>query len=406
MRRSRSSPTSAADVSAGRRPARGVVLATASGAVTLHLAALPIPLPAMMRDLEASVDEITWVIAAFVFSFAALLLPIRRLVERHGSRRSLLGGASVLVVASAGGALAPTISLLLGAQALLGAGAALTESAVRAVALGEPTAARRRRAVGLQTLGVFLGAALGPVVSGALTTWGTWRVVFWLTALLGAAVALGVGLVTPERSGPSLTPPPDIGRAVTSILAVGAVSTVLIEGARLGWRSPMVVGLLVLGGVAAGTFLVLQLRSRDTRPDAMMLRNRRFTVGAVLRGLVEFASLGIFFGLSHLLQVQFGHTALAAGALLMVIVAATVATAPVAERMAGRVDGRWLIVPGFLLVAAGPFPEGIPEEIGDPPAVVAAVGAGLLSCAVAAALGAAGALFLVPATSGSRAPSR
>lgn len=89
--------------------------------------------------------------------------------------------------------------------------------------------------------------------------------------------------------------------------------------------------------------------------DVALFTDRLFAVGTLLRGATEFASLGVFFALSHFMQVQLGYSAVVTGLLLLAIIGGAVVTSPVAETLSGRVDVRWLVIPGFLLVAAGTF---------------------------------------------------
>lgn len=332
------------------------MLSVTSFVVIFNAAALPIPLPSIMEDFGATLDEMTWVFAAFVIVFAVLLLPCARLGDRYGRRRLFLTGAVVIVLASVTCALALSLGALIAAQAVLGAGAAMVEPAIYATITATIPPPLQSRAFRLQTVGVFAGAGLGPVLSGLVTTGLSWEFVFWLDALLATVALIGAWWILPESHNPHHRPRRSALATAAGSIGVVALMAGIIEGARLGWGdSWVIVSLFAVSAIAVLLFVTIQARSRKRLVDSALFQHRRFIVGNVARALTEFTSLAIFFALSHFLQVQLGYSALAAGTLLMVIIAATITTAPIASAFNGRVDVRWLILPGFALVAAATF---------------------------------------------------
>lgn len=338
-----------------RRTTMLVLLALASFVVILNAAALPVPLPSIMEEFDATLDEITWVLAAFIVTFAVFLLPAARLGDIYGRRRLFLIGIAVVAVASLSCALAPTIGFLVCAQAVLGAGAAMVEPAIFATITTTIPPELQRRAFGVQSAGFFAGGALGPVLSGAVTTGLSWEFLFWLDTLVAVVVLVGAWRVLPDSHAERRPRRWGLSELACGAAGIAALMVALIEGPRVGWSSLTIVGAFVVAAVALALFVVTQARSRTPLVDLGLFRHRRFAVGNAVRAITEFASLGIFFALSHYLQVQLGYSALAAGSLLMVVIAATIITAPLAEKLTGRVDVRWLVLPGFLLVAGSTF---------------------------------------------------
>ncbi len=332
-----------------------VLLALASFVVILNAAALPIPLPSIMEDFGATLEEITWVLGAFLTVFALLLIPCARLGDICGRRQLFLTGISIIAVASAASAAAPSIGFLVTAQAVLGAGAAMVEPAIHATIRTTIPAQLQRRAFGIQAGGFFAGGALGPLLSGALTTALSWEFIFWMDTLLAVAVLIGAVLLLPDSR--ALYPPRrmDWPGLSSGALAVVALMFGLIEGATRGWGAPMITGSFVVSALAAALFAVVEARAAQPLVDLALFRYRRFAAGNVVRAATEFASIGIFFALSHFLQVQLGYSALSAGGLLMTVIAASIITASIAEKLTTRVDVRWLLLPGFALAAAGTY---------------------------------------------------
>jgi MFS family permease len=84
-----------------------------------------VALPAIQRELQATVFEAQWVVEAYSLLLAALLLAGGALGDRFGRRRVFLGGVAVFAAASLACALSHTVRQLIAWRAAQGVGAAL-----------------------------------------------------------------------------------------------------------------------------------------------------------------------------------------------------------------------------------------------------------------------------------------
>src|SRR5215216_6579750 len=73
-------------------------------------------LPAIQRDLGSDLSTLGWVLDAYLLVFAVLMLTAAALGDRFGRRRVFTGGVVVFTAASAAGALAPTVEVLIAAR--------------------------------------------------------------------------------------------------------------------------------------------------------------------------------------------------------------------------------------------------------------------------------------------------
>jgi MFS family permease len=118
-----------------------------------------------------------------------------QLSARLPGRRLLVGYAAVFVVASVVTAGARTPALFFAGRILQGLTTSLMLiTAAPALVLGWPVARMRVTAI-VMNMGIFGAVALGPVIGGAFVGSADWRLLFWLSAGVGA-LALGLAILT------------------------------------------------------------------------------------------------------------------------------------------------------------------------------------------------------------------
>ncbi|MGI8826350.1 MAG: MFS transporter [Chloroflexota bacterium] len=178
-----------------------------------------------------------WVVDGYTLTFAALLLSGGALGDRLGSRRILVSGLALFVVASAICGLAPTVLALVIARLVQGVGAALAVPA--SLALLQATyadAAARARAVGVWGGVAGIAAAAGPVIGGVLVAAASWRLVFFINVPIGlAGLVLTIRCVADTPARPRSM---DFLGEILAVVTLSALTVALIEAGRFGWTPP------------------------------------------------------------------------------------------------------------------------------------------------------------------------
>ena len=113
-------------------------------AIVIDNTIVNVALPTLVRDLDADVSELQWVVDAYTLVFAGLLLLAGTLGDRYGRRRTLLAGLAVFGLASAAAAYAGGVDALIAARAIMGAGAAFIMPATLSLLISVFTDARER----------------------------------------------------------------------------------------------------------------------------------------------------------------------------------------------------------------------------------------------------------------------
>lgn len=331
-----------------------IILTISSFIVILDFASIFIPLPTIMEDLNGTLDQGTWIIVAFILAFVIFLLPCASLADYFGKRRFFLIGILLFTISSVASALAPSMEFLIGARVFLGIGAAMMEYSVYTLIRITIPANRQNQAFKIQGAAFIAGAIFAPLVSGAITTLLSWDYIFWLNMLVGILIFFSSLRIIPDLVAEKDPRRLDLPGLTLSATGLFLLFFAIIEGARFNWNSPLILGSFGAAVVLLTIFVIVEFRVQKPTVDLRLFKDRLFGIGNVLRGASEFTSMGIYFGISHFMQVQLGYSALFTGLLLVsVIVGGLVAS--VTEPLSKRFEGRWLIVPGFLVVAGGTF---------------------------------------------------
>ncbi|MDT5389171.1 MAG: hypothetical protein QOE04_2812 [Mycobacterium sp.] len=313
--------------------------------------AVNLALPAIQHDLGGGVSGAQWTADAYNVTFAAALLTAGSLGDRFGRRRVLRTGLLAFVVASLGCALAPSLGVLLAARAAQGVGAALMLPQGLAIAAAAfPDAAGRARATAAWAVAAASSAALGPIVGGVLTDSLGWRYIFWLNAPIGV-VALAMSFrYLPESRNPAAGKVDPFGQTLT-MLTLGTLTLVLVEGRMLGILWTMALALVVAAGAAG---LVWSQR-RVTNPmlPPQFFGNRRLVIALVATFAMTFGTYGMLLVNSLAFQQQRGVSALATAVAFLPLPLTYLALIPVANVLARRSGPRLPMTSGLVLMGAG-----------------------------------------------------
>jgi len=197
----------------------------------------------------------------------------------------------------------------------------------------------RARAIGTWSALGALGAALGPVIGGALVQL-SWRWVFWINLPVALVTILLARRVVPESKDDHAAGRPDLVGAALLAAAVGLIALALVKAPDWGWGSARFIGLL-LASLACGAGMVARSRRHHSPVIELgLLRSRTFS-GTFAASILYYAAFGAFVlnavefltGVWHYSAVQAG-LAIAPGPLMVLPFARVVA-----PRLAARLGG-------------------------------------------------------------------
>lgn len=324
-----------------------LIIACALFMESLDSTAIATALPAIAASLGADPLHLSLAITSYLFSLAVFIPISGWLTDRFGTRTMLLCGIALFVLGSLGCAQSRSLLDLVAARTMQGIGGSLMMPVGRLVLLRSIPKHDLVRAMAWVTLPALLGPVLGPPVGGLITTYASWRWIFWINIPIGLAFFLLVARFIPQLR---LEPGPFDG---TGFLLCAGGLLALVAGLETGGRGlagwPTV--LLALAG-GTGLLAAYVRHSRGVaRPviDLTLLRIPSFRATILGGSLYRIGIGAIPVLLPMLLQLGFGLSAFRSGLLTFASAAGAMAMKATAAPILRRFGFRRVLLVNSLL---------------------------------------------------------
>jgi EmrB/QacA subfamily drug resistance transporter len=315
--------------------------------------ALNVALPTIQRELDASGNELLWIVNSYQLFLAALILVGGSLGDHFGRKRIFGYGIGIFTGASLFCGLAPDPTFLIIARAVQGIGGALMVPGSLAIISALFDSDSKGAAIGTWSAFVTITSILGPIIGGELSELGLWRGVFFINIPLASLALWALIRYVPENydenvAGQRL----DYVGAVLITMSLAGLTYGFIQAPSQGWTDPLILVSLIGGILAVGVFVFWEYRSEHPMMPLRLFKNPTFS-GANVMTLFLYGALSgaLLFLPLNLVQAQ-GYSSRLAG---RAIVPASLLLA-VLSRYSGRVADR--IGPRIPLTV-GPFIAGI-----------------------------------------------
>ncbi|WP_203594174.1 MFS transporter, partial [Streptomyces sp. SID9124] len=322
--------------------------------VSLDTTALNVALPAMRRELDASVAGMQWTIDAYTLVLASLLMLAGSTADRIGRRKVFMAGLVLFTLGSALCSLAPNLEALIAFRMVQAVGGSMLNPVAMSIITNTFTDPRERaRAIGVWGAVVGISMAAGPVVGGGLVDSVGWRSIFWVNLPVGLAALLLTWRYVPESRAHRARRPDPVGQLLV-ITLLGSLTYAIIEAPQKGWTSGEILLFAGLAAAALAGLLVYEPRRTDPLIDLRFFRSVPFS-GATVIAVSAFAALGGFLFLNTLyLQDVRGLSALDAGLYTLPMAAVVCLLSPLSGRLvASRGPRVPLLIAGSAMAVSG-----------------------------------------------------
>lgn len=311
----------------------------------------------IQAGVSATPEEISWVQTAYLIA-EVIMIPLSGLLTRWLSTRlTFVISCVAFTFASIGCAMAQTIEQLIVLRALQGFVGGAMIPIVYAMSFSLfPT-----RVMGIvqAVIGMIATTApsIGPTLGGYVTQTGSWHWLFLMNVIPGLVASAGVWFFLDlDKPNFNLFRKIDFQGLLYLAGFLGLLEYVLEEGPGGDWfdSSHIILATLVCG-TSAILFFWRAFRSELPIVNLRVFRNRNFALGSALGFVVGIALYGLVYlmplflgGVRHLNSLQIGEIMFVTGAAMFL-------TAPIAGRLADKVDNRYMLGFGLSMVGIGAF---------------------------------------------------
>jgi EmrB/QacA subfamily drug resistance transporter len=305
--------------------------------------------PVISRSLGTTPLNLSMAVSVYLLSLAIFIPMSGWMADRFGTRTIFASAIGLFTVASALCGMSQSLAMLVAARALQGVGGAMMMPVGRLIMGRSFAKSELVAAMAYVTIPGLVGPMLGPLIGGAITTYTSWRWIFYINLPIGL-VGIGFALKFIENMrDPNVKPPDIVGFFWIGIALAGLVlgvenvgRGVLPEGAE--------VGLFALSASAGYVYWRHYKKSAAPALDLKLLDIRTFRT-SVLGGSISRVGFGATpFLLPLLFQIGFGRTPLESGALTFTGTIGAMAMKFGSARIVRRFGFRRLLIGNAILI--------------------------------------------------------
>lgn len=308
-----------------------------------------IALPTIGKAFEVSTVTVSWVLNAYLIILVSLLLAASRFGDIRGYRKVFLGGFVIFTCGSALCGIAPSVDILIVSRMFQAVGGAVIAALGSVMVTSYLASSLRGQALGIVAMFTMLGAALGPVVGGFLTSALSWRFIFYVNLPVGI-IAILLGLyVLPQLAPVSPKARLDAPGVALVFVALGALifGLTTLQGAS----ATTAVVALIVSVVFWALFYTRERRAPEPLIDLRLFSSRAFSLQNVNVMLIQLGMAGVMILMPFYLEMVKGIPTDNAGTILLALPIGMILTSPIAGRISDVIGTKKPIIIGFAVSA-------------------------------------------------------
>lgn len=312
-----------------------------------------VAIPDIMGTFGVGQDVAHWMSTGFLSAMTVAMLLNAFLAGRLGPQLTYLLAVAVFAAASVIGMVATNIDLVIFARIAQGACAGLLQPLAITVIYPAFPPEERGKAMGILSMGIVLGPALGPTVGGLIVDEFGWRPVFVASLPFMALGALMAVRWMPRYAiGAENRPFNWISFALVTT-AVAAILTGLSNSHRLGWDSAYVVACLVICALSTLAFTAWEATSRNPLLQVRLFTDRNFMLMSIIGFIFGAGMFASFYLIPLFVRTVQSVDATTAGLILMPGGLVLVALFPISGMLAQRMPAHATIGAGLIIFGVG-----------------------------------------------------
>ncbi|MFF9895065.1 MFS transporter [Streptomyces longispororuber] len=308
--------------------------------------ALTVAAPDMTRDLGLSSSDLQWVIDAYTVPYAALMLLFGAIGDKYSRRGALVLGLVVLSAGAGAGALSDSSTAVIASRAAMGVGAAMIMPATLSLLAATFPREERAKAITLWAATSGIAIAAGPLIAGVLLEDYGWASTFLIDIPVAAVAVVGAFVLVPPSKAAKAAQIDYVG-GLLSVIWVGALIYMIIQGPNFGWGTAAVTAAVV---AAVGLVLFVLWELRHPRPvlDVRKFAERGFSGSNLAVALFFVAVFGAFYYLTQHLQFVLDYDPLETGVRMLPLAGAVFVGSALTGFLTPRLGHKVMVTAGMV----------------------------------------------------------
>lgn len=344
-----------------------LIVAVALFMETMDSTVIATSLPAIAADLGEDPVALKLALTSYLLSLAVFIPLSGWVADRFGARTVFRAAIAVFTLGSAACGFAQGLPDFVAFRILQGIGGAMMVPVGRLVILRTVPKAELISALAWLTIPALMGPVIGPPLGGFITTFASWRWIFWINIPIGI-----IGIILATRYIANIRedklPPLDVKGFILSSIGLAGLAFGITNIGQGLFPIEIVLALLAIGAV--GCFLYVRHARVTEAPliDLNLLKIDTF-YASVVGGFVFRIGMGALpFLLPLLFQLGFGLSAFQSGLLTFASAVGAVAMKTTAGPIIRRFGFKPIlvanaIVSGLFIAAVALFTAGTPYAI-------------------------------------------
>lgn len=315
----------------------------------LDTSVVNVAIPKMETALNASTDQIQWVITGYMLVLG-MLIPISGwLTDKFGAKKLFLFALATFTIGSALCGVAWNLESIIIFRIVQAIGGALMQPVAMSMIFRIYPPERRGTVMGLFGIAMMAAPAFGPALSGYLVEYWSWRYIFYINVPIGiVAVILGALMMHefPHESKGKF----DLLGFIFSIIGFGSLLYGFNEVSSKGWGSSEVVSFLSVGVICLIILVIVELKVKHPMIKLQVFKNYHFNMSLIIVSLLSISMfVGVFFLPLYLQNIR-GFSAVRTGLFMTPAAIASAVIMPISGRLFDRIGPRPLGIAGLVIV--------------------------------------------------------
>ncbi len=322
--------------------------------VVLDSSIANVALPHIAGSFSATRDESTWVLTSYLVANGVIIPSTAWFSTLMGRKNFLLLSTFLFTIASALCGMATSMTMLIFARVIQGIGGGAIMPISQAVMMEEFPPEERGVAMSVFGFGVIFAPIIGPTLGGWITDTYSWHWIFLINVPIGfiSLWLIQKFIQDPPYAKKGKVQSVDYWGFILLTVWLFVLQIILDNGQKNDWfGASWVRWSAAVVAVTFIAFVVRELIIKEPIVDLKVFKDKNFAIGTFLHfiiGAVLYSTLAI---LPLFLQQLMGYTATLSGLAISPRGFGSLTGLVICAFLANRVDQRWVIAVGLLVLA-------------------------------------------------------